>query len=98
MEASGVRILDLNTVEVNGTQIPIKGPSCIKCPRMPVCDIYKNTAKFFNDVYPLVFDKAGEDGKPLPEDKQMRPFPIANLALVCKYYAGLDKLAPSATK
>jgi hypothetical protein len=84
-----VQPIDLNTVEVDGQKVPVKGPDCRKCPRLPVCDIYKTTAKFFAEIYPTLKDVKGNL---LPPEKQIHPFELNDLARICKYYAGLDVL------
>jgi hypothetical protein len=82
---------NVDEVEVNGTSIPVKGPSCIRCARMATCDIVKAQVKFFNETYPELRD---ETNKPLPENQQIRPFNPVALASICKYYAPSGKPDP----
>jgi hypothetical protein len=89
-----VKPRDLETVTVAGQNIPIKGPDCRLCARMATCDIYKQEARFFNEVYPILYETRGDGREPLPENKQIRPFPVEALAKICKYYAPATKPDP----
>lgn len=88
-----VQPTDLKTVEVDGTPIPIRGPDCRLCARMATCDIFKADIKsgFFIENYPTLTD---ETGKPLPVNKQIRPYQTSQLAAICRYYSPATRSDP----